>query len=128
MSDINILFNTLQNSLTRNEFVKLTLSKPLRKSEGLLNVYMRLFLVDGKQIFQFKYRYKTQELYKQFTFVEALVEIEKLLMETFRAGTLFTLSEDLLILISKKKMISYRDNAPSFRNLLPDIALQSNVD
>ena len=80
---------------------------------------MRLFLVDGKQIFQFKYRYKTQELYKQFTFVEALVEIEKLLMETFRAGTLFTLSEDLLILISKKKMISYRDNAPSFRNLLP---------
>ncbi|MEN8745326.1 MAG: hypothetical protein ABF302_04385 [Polaribacter sp.] len=128
MSDINILFNTLQNSLTRNEFVKLTLSKSLRKSEGLLNVYMRLFLVDGKQIFQFKYRYKTQELYKQFTFVEALVEIEKLLMETFRAGTLFTLSEDLLILISKKKMISYRDNAPSFRNLLPDIALQSNVD
>jgi len=128
MSDINILFNTLQNSLTRNEFVKLTLSKSLRKSEGLLNVYMRLFLVDGKQIFQFKYRYKTQELYKQFTFVEALVEIEKLLIETFRAGTLFTLSEDLLILISKKKMISYRDNAPSFRNLLPDIALQSNVD
>lgn len=128
MSDINILFNTLQNSLTTNEFVKLTLSKSLRKSEGLLNVYMRLFLVDGKQIFQFKYRYKTQELYKQFTFVEALVEIEKLLMETFRAGTLFTLSEDLLILISKKKMISYRDNAPSFRNLLPDIALQSNVD
>ena len=128
MSDINILFNTLQNSLTRNEFVKLTLSKSLRKSEGLLNVYMRLFLVDGKQIFQYKYRYITQELYKQFTFVEALVEIEKLLMETFRAGTLFTLSEDLLILISKKKMISYRDNAPSFRNLLPDIALQSNVD
>jgi hypothetical protein len=128
MSDINILFNTLQDSLTKNEFVKLTLSKPLRKSEGLLNVYMRLFLVDGKQIFQFKYRYKTQELYKQFTFVEALVEIEKLLMETFRAGTLFTLSEDLLILISKKKMISYRDNAPSFKNHLPDIALQSNVD
>ena len=89
---------------------------------------MRLFLVDGKQIFQFKYRYKTQELYKQFTFVEALVEIEKLLMETFRAGTLFTLSEDLLILISKKKMISYRYNAPSFKNHLPDIALQSNVD
>ena len=128
MSDINILFNTLQDSLTKNEFVKLTLSKPLRKSEGLLNVYMRLFLVDGKQIFQFKYRYKTQELYKQFTFVEALVEIEKLLMETFRAGTLFTLSEDLLILISKKKMISYRDNDPSFKNHLPDIALQSNVD
>jgi|TARA_B110000908_G_scaffold47648_1_gene58157 hypothetical protein len=127
MSEFKTLFETVQNSLTNNEFVKLTFSKPLRKSEGLKNVYMRLFLVDGKQIFQFKYRHETEELYKQFSLAEAFVEIEKLLMETFRAGTLFTLSEDLLILVSKKKMVSYRDNAPSFRNLLPEIALQSNV-
>ena len=125
MSEFNILFETLQNSLINNEFVKLTLSKPLRKSEGLKNVYMRLFLVNGKQIFQFKYRHETEELYKQFTLAEAFVEIEKLLMQTFRAGTLFTLREDFLILVSKKKMVSYRDNAPSFRNLLPEIALQS---
>ena len=127
MSEFKTLFETVQNSLTNNEFVKLTFSKPLRKSEGLKNVYMRLFLVDGKQIFQFKYRHEIEELYKQFSLAEAFVEIEKLLMETFRAGTLFTLSEDLLILVSKKKMVSYRDNAPSFRNLLPEIALQSNV-
>ncbi|CAI8366428.1 MAG: Uncharacterised protein [Polaribacter sp. SA4-10] len=127
MSEFKTLFETVQNSLTNNEFVKLTFSKPLRKSEGLKNVYMRLFLVDGKQIFQFKYRHETEELYKQFSLAEAFVEIEKLLMETFRAGTLFTLSEDLLILVSKKKMVSYRDNAPSFRNLLPEIALQSNA-
>jgi hypothetical protein len=126
MSEFKTLFETVQNSLTNNEFVKLTFSKPLRKSEGLKNVYMRLFLVDGKQIFQFKYRHETEELYKQFSLAEAFFEIEKLLMETFRAGTLFTLSEDLLILVSKKKMVSYRDNAPSFRNLLPEIALQSN--
>tara|TARA_B110000091_G_scaffold96424_1_gene105002 strand:- start:1071 stop:1457 length:387 start_codon:yes stop_codon:yes gene_type:complete len=126
MSEFKTLFETVQNSLTNNEFVKLTFSKPLRKSEGLKNVYMRLFLVDGKQIFQFKYRHETEELYKQFSLAEAFVEIEKLLMETFRAGTLFTLSEDLLILVSKKKVVSYRDNAPSFRNLLPEIALQSN--
>ena len=127
MSEFKTLFETVQNSPTNNEFVKLTFSKPLRKSEGLKNVYMRLFLVDGKQIFQFKYRHETEELYKQFSLAEAFVEIEKLLMETFRAGTLFTLSEDLLILVSKKKMVSYRDNAPSFRNLLPEIALQSNA-
>ncbi|MDB4171345.1 hypothetical protein N9750_04460 [Polaribacter sp.] len=125
MSEFNILFETLENSLINNEFVKLTLSKPLRKSEGLKNVYMRFFLVNGKQIFQFKYRHETEELYKQFTLAEAFVEIEKLLIQTFRVGTLFTLCEDLLILVSKKKMVSYRDNTPSFRNLLPEIALQS---
>ena len=127
MSEFKTLFETLQNSLINNEFVKLTLSKPLRKSEGLKNVYMRLFLVDGKQIFQFKYRHETEELYRQFSLAEASVEIEKLLIETFRAGTLFTLSEDLLIFVSKKKLVSYRGNAPSFRNLLPVIALQSNT-
>jgi hypothetical protein len=126
MSEFKTLFETVQNSLTNNEFVKLTFSKPLRKSEGLKNVYMRLFLVDGKQIFQFKYRHETEELYKQFSLAAAFVEIEKLLMETFRAGTLFTLSEDLLVLVSKKKLVSFRENAPSFGNLLPDIALQSN--
>ena len=42
-------------------------------------------------------------------------------MESFRAGTLFTLNEDLLVMISKKKLISYRENSPSFKNKLPDV-------
>ena len=91
----------------------------------LNNVYVRLFLVDGKQIFEFKYRYATQEIYKQFSLKKAISELEKLLSETFRLGTLFTLSEDLQVLISKNKMVSYRDNAPSFKNKLPEIPLQS---
>ena len=125
MSEFKNLFETLQQSLTNDAFVKLTLSKPLRKSEGLLNVYMRLFTVDDKQVFELKYRYAEEQKYKQFSFDEATVEIEKLLLETFRAGTLFTLNEDLLIMVSKKKAVSYRDNAPSFKNKLPEIPLQS---
>lgn len=46
-------------------------------------------------------------------------------MESFRVGTLFTLNEDLLVTVSKKKVISYRDNAPSFKNKLPEIPLES---
>ena len=125
MSEFKNLFETLQQSLTNDAFVKLTLSKPLRKSEGLLNVYMRLFTVDDKQVFELKYRYAEEQKYKQFSFDEATVEIEKLLLETFRAGTLFTLNEDLLIMVSKKKAVSYRDNAPSFKNKLPEIPLNS---
>ncbi len=125
MSEFKQLLETLQQSLTNDAFVKLTLSKPLRKSEGLKNVYMRLFLIEGKEIFQFKYRYAEEEIYKQFTLSEAITEIEKLLLETFRGGTLFTLNEDLLIMISKKKLVSYRDNAPSFKNKLPEVPLGS---
>lgn len=126
MNKFKHLFETLQESLKNNEFVKLTLSKPLRKSEGLLNVYMRLFLIDDKQIFQLKYRYAEEAKFKKFTNIDdVFLEIETLLIVSFRAGTLFTLKEDLLIMVSKKKMVSYRDNAPSFKNKLPKIALES---
>ncbi|WP_028889739.1 hypothetical protein [Tenacibaculum ovolyticum] len=125
MSDFKQFFETLEHSLTNDSFVKLTLSKSIRKSAGLINVYMRLFLIEGKEVFQFKYRHTEEEKYKQFSLKEAILELEKLLMESFRAGTLFTLNEDLLILVSKKKLISYRENAPSFKNKLPEVPLES---
>lgn len=125
MSEFKNLFEILQQSLLNDEFVKLTLSKPIRKSEGLINVYMRFFLIDGKQVFQLKYRYSSEEKYKQFSFEEVISEIEILLLNSFRTGTLFTLSEDLLVRVSKKKMISYIENAPSFKNKLPEIPLKS---
>jgi len=120
MSDFKEFFEALQQSLTSDEFVKLTLSKPIRKSEGLLNVYLRLILVDGKETFEFKYRSAEDNIFKQFSLKDAMSEMETLLVETFRTGTLFTLSYDLLVMVSKKKQVSCRDTAPSFRNKLPD--------
>ena len=61
MSDFKEFFEALEQSVTDDEFVKLTLSKPIRKSEGFLNVYLRLFLVDGKETFEFKYRYAEEQ-------------------------------------------------------------------
>ena len=63
--------------------------------------------------------------YKQLLFEEAKLELEKLLLKTFRGGTLFTLSYDLLVMVSKKKSVSCRDTAPSFTNKLPELPLQS---
>tara|TARA_R110002073_G_scaffold128999_4_gene275188 strand:- start:9526 stop:9906 length:381 start_codon:yes stop_codon:yes gene_type:complete len=124
MSELNHFFEAIQQSLVDDEFVKLTVSKPIRKSEGLLNVYMRLFVIDGKDVFEFKYRYATEEQYKQFSLNEAISELEILLMQSFRTSTLFTLNEDLLVMVSKNKVVSYRDNAPTFGNKLPEISPQ----
>jgi len=124
MSELNHFFEALQQSLADDTFVKLTLSKPIRKSEGLLNVYMRLFIIEGKETFELKYQYATEEQYKQFSLSEAIYELETLLMQSFRTSTLFTLSEDLLVMVSKNKVISYRDNAPTFGNKLPEISPQ----
>lgn len=125
MSEFKEFFEALQQSVQNDQFVKLTISKPLRKREGLINVYMRLFVVDGKEIFQLKYRHTEEELYKQFSLKEAIAELEVLLTDTFRTGTLFTLNEDLLVTVSKKKLVSYRTTAPSFKNKLPEVPLES---
>lgn len=125
MSDFKQFFDAFKESIQQAYFVKLTLSKPLRKSEGLLNVYVRLIMVDGKETFEFKYRYVTENKFQQFTLSEAITELETLLLETFRAGTLFTLNYDLLVMVSKKKQVSCRDTAPSFRNKLPEIPRES---
>ncbi|WP_343329971.1 hypothetical protein [Polaribacter staleyi] len=125
MNDFNDFFERLQQSLLNDEFVKLTLSKPIRKSEGLLNVYVRLFKVDGKDVFELKYRHEEDNTFKQFSLEALKSELESLLLNKFRTGCLFTLSEDLIVLVSKKKLVSYRDNAPSFKNKLPEIPLQS---
>lgn len=122
MSEFKEFFDALQQSIVNDEFVKLTVSKPLRKSEGLLNVYVRFFKVDEKEIFEFKYRYAEENTYKKLSLTATLAELEKLLLETFRAGTLFTLSYDLLVMVSKKKQVSCRDTAPSFRNKLPEVS------
>jgi len=120
MSDFKEFFEALQESVVNDEFVKLTLSKPIRKSEGLLNVYLRLIVIEGKETFELKYRYADDNQFKQFSLNDVRLELEKLLLETFRTGTLFTLSYDLLVMVSKKKQVSCRDTAPSFRNKLPD--------
>ena len=125
MSEFKEFFEALQQSVQNDQFVKLTISKPLRKREGLINVYMRLFVVDGKEIFQFKYRHTEEELYKQFSLNDAIAELEVLLTDTFRTGILFTLNEDLLVTVSKKKLVSYRTTAPSFKNKLPEVPLES---
>jgi hypothetical protein len=125
MSDFKEFFEALQQSIVNDEFVKLTLSKPLRKSEGFLNVYVRLLVIEGKEIFEFKYRYVDNNIFKKLTLNETQIELEKLLLESFRSGTLFTLSYDLLVMVSKKKQVSVRDTAPSFTNKLPQISRES---
>ena len=124
MSDFSHFFDALQQSLAEDEFVKLTVSKPIRKSEGLLNVYMRLFVIDGKETFELKYRFVTENNYQQFSLNQVKTELESLLLKKFRTATLFTLREDIIVMVSKKKVVSYRDNAPSFGNKLPDILPQ----
>lgn len=122
MNSLDALFKELHSCIASEDFVKFTVSKPLRKKEGLLNVYMRNFLQEDNELFEFKYRYNDKEIYKNVPLNEAIKELEHLLMTTFRAGTLFTLQKDVIVMISKNKAVSFRENLPSFKNKLPEFS------
>lgn len=120
MDTMNTLFDKIKQSLTIDNLVKITLSKPLRKNEGLRNVYVRLVNIQNQQHFQFTYRNKTNDVVKNYLLNEALEELETLLMNTFRAGVVFTLEDDIQVFISKNKAITIKEVAPSFTNKLPE--------
>ncbi|MFT4575420.1 MAG: SAM-dependent methyltransferase [Polaribacter sp.] len=120
MNNFQQLNEALSQSVLDNNFVKLTLSKPIRKSDGLPNVYIRLVKIKGAELFQFTYHYSTNDKVKNYTIEEAITELEVLLVESFRAAMLFTLANDLMVFISKKKVVSYKLNTPSFTNKLPE--------
>ncbi|MGG8497772.1 class I SAM-dependent methyltransferase [Tenacibaculum sp. TC6] len=113
-------FTELENSSTQNNFVKLTLSKPIRKSDELPNVYIRPIELKEENYFQFLYRHTTNDQVKNFSLEESIEELEMLLSEKFKAATLFTLTKDVMVFISKKKKVSYKTTKPSFTNKLPE--------
>ena len=120
MNDLEQFFSDIRNSIANDIFVKITLSKPISKSFGLPNVYIRSVIIKEEQQLQFTYRYTTNDQTKNFSLEDGLDELSILLEEKFRAVTLFTLENDVMVMISKKK-ISIRKAAPSFKNKLPEV-------
>ncbi len=102
-------------SVHKANFVKITLSKPQRKSNELVNVYVREVEIRGNSYFQFLYRSVTNDQVKNYTFRESKLELEKLIINKFNAVTLFTLEKDVQISISKKKKVNYSLFQPSIR-------------
>ncbi len=121
MTDLKELFIAIEKSFDKNDFVKLTFSKPIRKSEELKNVYVRLVYIKEQPQLSFTYRYKTKDQIKNYSFEEAEKVIERLLIDSFRFATFFSLEKDLLVFVSKKRKIAYKENPPSFKNKPPEV-------
>jgi len=120
MEEFKPLFEEIQNSIVADTFVKMTFSKPIRKNEGLRNVYVRLITLQNQQKFQFTYRNKTNDVVKNYSIEEALEEVENLLFNNFRSAVVFTLPDDVQVFVSKKKVVTLKKVAPSFTNKLPE--------
>lgn len=120
MNDLAPFYQEIEASLKQNDYVKITLSKPLSKQNELQNVYVRLIKIKGQPVFQVTYRYKTNDQVKNYSLKELKEIFNPLLLNTFRFATLFTLEKDVQVFISKKKKITIKETHPSFKNKLPE--------
>ena len=96
----------LQSSLNDGSFVKLTLSKPRAKSQepraNLNNVYVKPIVLKNEKMFSFTYRYERRDETKNYDAEQSFEIITNFLNEVFLNASLFTLTEDVTLLISKK--------------------------
>ena len=113
-------YQAFEQALTEDQFVKLTLSKPISKSEELVNVYLREVALKNEKMISFTYRYKTNDQVKNYPFDEAITELEQLLPSSFRMATLFTLEKDLMLRFNKKRKGSIAEQAPTYSDKLPE--------
>lgn len=119
MSTFDTFREVIQQSIAADDFVKITLSKPLRKNDGLRNIYVRLVLIQEELKLSFTYHYKTNDQVKNYGIAEGVEVLEEFLLNTFRTAVVFTLKQDLQVFVSKKKLVSFKEGAPSFTNKPP---------
>lgn len=104
--------NKLQSSLKDGAFVKLTLSKPVgsrliasvqgQSIEDLRNVYVKPIILRNEKMYSFTYRYERRDETKNYDAKQSLEVITNLITEIFLNASLFTLTEDVTLLVSKK--------------------------
>lgn len=95
-------FAKLENSLKDNSIIKMTLSKPVSKNNELRNVYIKPILLKDNKMYQFTYRYERRDETKNFDARQTMEQVRSLVPEVFQNVSLFTLTEDVTLLVSKK--------------------------
>lgn len=101
MDEQEIFLTLIQESIDRNEFVKITISKPTFSSNELVNVYVKKVILKDKPNLSLNYRYKTNDQVKNFPIDKGIKEIGDVLVD-FRNAVLFTTKSDYNFQKSKK--------------------------
>ena len=104
--------NKLESSLKDGSFVKMTLSKYVgmrhvtsvhgQSMIDIRNIYVKPIILRDEKMFSFTYRYERRDETKNYDAKQFLEIINSLIPEVFLNASLFTLTEDVTLLVSKK--------------------------
>lgn len=95
-------FEKLDLDIKNDILVKMTLSKPVSKNSELRNIYVKPILLKNNKMYQFTYRYERRDETKNFDATQTIEQVRSLVPEVFQNVSLFTITEDVTLLVSKK--------------------------
>ena len=94
--------NRVNESVKQNTLIKMTLSKPVQKHDELRNVYVKPVLIKEKRLFAFTYHYERRDEVKNYDAAQMLDILEEMVPNRFLNAALFTVDEDVTLLVSGK--------------------------
>ncbi|MEP7323499.1 MAG: SAM-dependent methyltransferase [Saprospiraceae bacterium] len=95
MDFLNPLIEPFKESITKNIFIKLSLSKYHGSEDHLKNIYVKKITIKNEQKFSFTYHYETRDIVKNYSIDEAEFMINRYLSpEEFHIANLFTAEAD----------------------------------
>ena len=86
----------------QSTLVKMTLSKPAQKHDELRNLYVKTVLIKEKRLFAFTYHYERRDEVKNYDTTQMLDILREMIPNRFLNAVLFTVSEDVTLLVSSK--------------------------
>lgn len=95
-------FNRVSEAASQSILVKMTLSKPVSKHDELHNVYVKPVLIKDKRMFAFTYHFERRDETKNYDAEQMLQMLKEMLPARFLNAVLFTVNEDVTLLVSSK--------------------------
>ena len=95
-------FKLVAEAARQSQLVKMTLSKPAQKHDELRNIYVKPVLIKEKRLFAFTWHYERRDEVKNYDAAQMMEVLKELIPNRFLNAVLFTVSEDVTLLVSSK--------------------------
>ena len=100
--NIEKFLSRVAEAAEKSALVKMTLSKPADKRDELRNIYVKPVLIKEKRLFAFTYHYERRDEVKNYDAAQMLDVLKEMLPSRFLNAVLFTVDEDVTLLVSSK--------------------------
>jgi hypothetical protein len=100
-NDIDTLFKQLSDSITAQQFIKLTLSDRRDKSNNLKNVFVKPVMLKSGLMLSFVYRHPSKDITKNYEIEEGITLLKDMLDKGFYKADLFITGNEMHLTLTK---------------------------